>query len=169
MRPYCFKSSKLNLNNDFYHLGIETELDSSLRFEKNLEAIINNEDYKIENIYDESLETKDEEEDDIDEMFELSNSFHYPVVSLISPNLGLIAGSRALQQRVDHVKVVKKRPKSEQFAENYQESSCEQVKKKPKKTIIKSHLVNSLSTKADAELNSSNDFEQRLLATLNNF
>ena len=44
-----------------------------------------------------------------------------------------------------------------------------QVKKKPKKTIIKSHLVQSLNDKAEAELNLSYNFEQKLLATLHNF
>ena len=71
-----------------------------------------NEGYKLheqnDSILDETLMTQDT--DDEEELIELSTNFHYPVVSMVSPNLGLIAGSRAMQQRVDHV-ITKKRPK----------------------------------------------------------
>merc|ERR1711997_468946 len=92
--------------------GIEAELNASIKFEQNLEAMIMNEGYKLreqnDSILDETLMTQDT--DDEEELIELSTNFHYPVVSMVSPNLGLIAGSRALQQRVDHV-ITKKRPK----------------------------------------------------------
>ena len=59
---------------------------------------------------------------------------------------------------------------TESMMENTTDSDGElQVKKKPKKTIIKSHLVQSLNDKAEAELNLSYNFEQKLLATLHNF
>ena len=131
-----------------------------------------NEGYKLheqnDSILDETLMTQDT--DDEEELIELATNFHYPVVSMVSPNLGLIAGSRALQQRVDHV-ITKKRPKqTEPMMENTTDSDGElQVKKKPKKAIIKSHLVQSLNDKVEAELNLSNNFEQKLLATLHNF
>ena len=93
-------------------LGIEDELNASIKFEQNLEAMIMNEGYKLheqnDSILDETLMTQDT--DDEEELIELATNFHYPVVSMVSPNLGLIAGSRALQQRVDHV-ITKKRPK----------------------------------------------------------
>jgi len=146
--------------------GIEAELNSSLQFEKNLEAMYMNESCEFgKNGVNEQRETKDiiDEEN----MLEMSTSFHYPVISMVSPNLGLIAGSRSMQQRVNQVVFTKKRPQEAVFLAN--NSPDEQIKKKPKKNTMKSHLVQSLHDKAEAELNLSDNFEQKLLATLNNF
>ena len=97
----------------------------------------------------------------------LDNQRSFPNFFQVSPNLGLIAGSRSMQQRVNQVVFTKKRPQEAVFlAEN---SPDEQIKKKPKKNTMKSHLVQSLHDKAEAELNLSDNFEQKLLATLNNF
>ena len=74
---------------------------------------------------------------------------------------------RKCLQRVDYI-ISKKRPQSETIR-NTIESDDEQVKKRPKKRILKSHLVQSLHEKAEAELNLSNNFEQKLLETLHNF
>merc|ERR1711874_929808 len=106
--------------------GIEAELNSSFKFEKNLEAMLMNESYDLEkNDDNEHTETKDIIDKDV---FELSTSFHYPVVSMVSPNLGLIAGSKAMQQRVVFTK---KRPQeAESLVENTSDSEDGQVKKK---------------------------------------
>ena len=151
--------------------GIEAELNSSFKFERNLEAMLMNESYELEK-NDENEQSFTETKDIIDkgDVLELSSSFHYPVVSMVSPNLGLIAGSRSMQQRVNQVVFTKKRPQEpESLVENTPDSVDGQVKKKLKKTMIKSHLVQSLHEKAEAELNLSDNFEQKLLATLNNF
>merc|ERR1719228_732043 len=144
--------------------GIEAELNSSYKFERNLEAMIMNESYELEK-NDENEQSFTETKDIIDkgDVLELSSSFHYPVVSMVSPNLGLIAGSRSMQQRVNQVVFTKKRPQeAESLVENTPDSVDGQVKKKLKKTMIKSHLVQSLHEKAEAELNLSDNFEQKL-------
>ena len=129
---------------------IQNELNSSLIFEQNLEQLVHeNEEYDSE-----PIETEHEME--LEEFQPVS--VYEPVVSLISPNLGLVAGPRALQHRLDF------------FARKRQRSSCPSVmtaqedQQPDKKKVIKSHLVKNLNDKVQAELNSTLEFEQKLLS-----
>ena len=72
---------------------IQDELAKSLDFEKTLESLKNN-PIRKEVVNEDTIEY-----DTIIDQHE-NVMLHYPVVSMLSPNLGLIAGSKALQQRV---------------------------------------------------------------------
>ena len=155
---FAFEASKSDNHDSELLQCLKSELNSSLQFEKTLEAMVMNEDYELNKSNDEDfLEENDENLED-DEM--MVKSVHFPVVSIISPNLGMIAGSKALQQRVNFV--AKKRA-----IEVLEDETKELKEEKPKK-VMKSHLVQSLHEKANEELNSSMNFEQKLLAALNN-
>ena len=84
MKYYCINSLEINLLIFLLNIsGIEAELNSSLQFEKNLEAMYMNESCEFEkNGENEQRETKDiiDEEN----MLEMSTSFHYPVISMVN-------------------------------------------------------------------------------------
>ena len=142
--------------------NIQLELNSSLAFERILQSMVAGDYLDVGKIEDENDEiTKDETEPEL-----LFGSVHVPVVSILSPNLGLIAGCRARQHRIDYTatvpSVTKKRLRSSCVIEEDQEN----VFLKPKKTI-KSHLVKALNVKVNEELDASKNFEQKLLDALN--
>ena len=80
MKYYCINSLEINLLIFLNISGIEAELNSSLQFEKNLEAMYMNESCEFEK--NEQRETKDiiDEEN----ILEMSTSFHYPVISMVN-------------------------------------------------------------------------------------
>ena len=128
---------------------IQNELNSSLIFEQNLRHLMEDDDDLIE-----TTEKLDDNEEFQDVQEDFSNTFYEPVVSILSPHLGLVAGPRALQQRME---MGRKRPRSPA------PSRLVQVQDGPeKKKVIKSHLVKNLNDKVQQELNSSLEFEQRL-------
>ncbi len=137
---------------------LKAELEQSLQYEKTLEDMLNNEGHQRSfKPPQEVEETEDCPHSTLNE--ECYQSFHFPVVSMLSPSLGLVAGSRSLQQRFD-IMAKKKRPIEEDDDDNdiKPKEACEQ---KPKK-LIKSHLVRSLYDRAQAELTSSRSWEEKL-------
>lgn len=132
--------------------NIQSELNASLQFEKNLEKMVMNEDYVLQDNDHQQAEHDDEQ------LVLERTSIHVPVVSMLSPSLALVAGSRSLQQRIDIY--AKKKRSIEQVTEDKQD--CIRAKK-----VIKSHLVQSLHDKAQEEVKASANFEQKLLAALN--
>ena len=145
-QPVNFQEPELK-NSGLLH-EIQNELNSSLIFEQNLRRLMEDDDLI------ETTEKMDDDEEFQDVQEDFSNTFYEPVVSILSPHLGLVAGPRALQQRME---MGRKRPRSPA------PSRLVQVQDGPeKKKVIKSHLVKNLNDKVQQELNSSLEFEQRL-------
>ena len=135
---------------------IQNELNSSLIFEQNLRHLMEEDDDSGET--DEKKMDDDEDYQDVQEEF--SNTFYEPVVSVLSPHLGLVAGPRALQQRME---MSRKRPRSPAPGPAFPSRLVQVEHHQPeKKKVIKSHLVKNLNDKVQQELNSSLEFEQRL-------
>ena len=105
-----------------------------------------------------------DEEEEMHSQMVSPRSVYIPVVSYVSPALGLVAGSSSLQQRIDFLHVGRttrsKRPRSSNMTQEGDEEYA------PSYKHSKSHIVQALSDRVSAELNASELFEQRLLAQL---
>lgn len=152
------------------------EADQNLAFEKSLQAAIDFEDFNVRvgknDILEDTMEVFNEHY--FGENVGQQQSVHFPVVSYLSPNLGLVAGARSIQQRVDSLPPTattrinnKKRPRSSSLNRSsvMLESNEEFMMSKQKQS--KSRLVQNLSDKVNAEMDSCNNFEQKLVAALN--
>ena len=148
------------------HQNLRAELDSSLNFEKVLQSMVSG-DYTV--VKDIPVSSQESNLDDDNSGIQY-RSIHVPVVSMLSPSLGLIAGCRARKHRIDFgiessVISSKKRSRPHPALKENQDDDdlCLQ---KTKKTI-KSHLVKALDESIERELNSSKVFEQKLLDAQN--
>ena len=150
--PFTYQNNPESILEDAVNCGllgeIQKELNSSLIFEEKLKSYLM-EDYNFGGATDrgDDEHIKESEED---------FTFYEPVVSILSPNLALVAGPHALQQ----LKSSRKRPRSPAPSLK-QDKAAAQPDKQPK--VIKSHLVKNLSDRVQEELKASLDFEQKLL------
>ena len=142
------------------HQNLRAELDSSLNFEKVLQSMVSG-DYTAVKDTGVSQESDPDDDDNYGIQY---RSIHVPVVSMLSPSLGLIAGCRARKHRIDFgMESVTSKKRSRSPALKSHDDVCLQ---KTKKTI-KSHLVKALDESIERELNSSKAFEQKLLNAQN--
>merc|ERR1712150_380635 len=142
------------------HQNLRAELDSSINFEKVLQSMVSG-DYTVVKDTAVSSQEYDPEDENCGIQY---RSIHVPVVSMLSPSLGLIAGCRARKHRIDFgMESVTSKKRSRSPALKGHDDVCLQ---KTKKTI-KSHLVKAFDESIERELNSSKAFEQKLLNAQN--
>ncbi len=101
----------------------------------------------------------------------MTRSLHVPVVSYVSPRLAMVAGSSALQHRVDFVQKTssdssEKKKRSRIVMESGNQDDDDDGVYATMSKHSKSHIIQRLSDKVRAEFKETERFEQRLLAAL---
>ena len=144
------------------HGEIVEELNTSLAFEKKLESILNGDECS----YDDAVAVDAMDLDKSDDAKIVLGSIHLPVISMISPKLGAIAGCKSRQHRIDFAlqPMTRKRSRISMIEDD---EDLSPMKVPQFKKTIKSKLVTNLDQKIQEEAKNYKNFEEKLLKALN--